>query len=815
MSRLVVPEVVQTSALDCGPAVLKSALAGFGIPVSYGRLREACQTDVDGTSIDALEEVAGLLGLEAEQVMEPVDHLLLSESELLPAIVVVVQPGGLTHFILLWKRLGPLVQVMDPAVGRRWLSRRRLLAQIYVHQHRGPVAAWRAWAGSAGLRRPLTRRLRGLGCDPALFEQAAQDPGWRSLAQLDAATRLVESLVQSGGIRAGRAARGVLRSFLAKAAAAPDGRGPIPEKYWSVRPAPSQDGEEQVFLKGAVLVRLVGRKSDAARGRRAEGASEEPVFPDLNAALTEPEVRPGRTLLRLAGGIGWLSWFFLAAELLLSAGASVVEAVFLRGLFDLGHLLGLVEQRLLALACLAGFGAAVLLLELGVLAGLARMGRRLEVRLRQAFLEKLPRLHDRYFQSRPASDMAERSHSLHRVRSLPRLVGRFVKAALVLALTVAALAWLDPAGAPLALAAAVFAIAVPLAALPLLLGLDLRVRTHAGALARFDLDVLLGLTAVRAHGAERVVRREHEALLVEWNRASRLELAWVVGLEGLQMIVGFGLAGMLLVLHAGRAGDTGSLLLLAYWTLNLPVLGKEIGLLVRQYPLNRNVTLRLLEPLGAPGEEEPIAHREPVPSGVARGVALSLHGVSVRAAGHTILDGVNLDIRPGSHVAIVGESGAGKSSLLGLLLGWHRAAAGDVRIDGEPLDADRLKRLRGETAWLDPSVHLWNASLIDNLLYGAGPDEASGLGQGRGRRGPDGRLAAVARGASNAARRGRRPALGRPGAAGPVRPCTRARRRAAGAARRAVPRSGSPRSPPPAPPGATGVEKGDAPVRHP
>ena len=67
--RLLVPEVVQTSAMDCGPAALKCLLEGFGIPVSYGRLREACQTDVDGTSIDTLEEVAVQLGLDAEQIM--------------------------------------------------------------------------------------------------------------------------------------------------------------------------------------------------------------------------------------------------------------------------------------------------------------------------------------------------------------------------------------------------------------------------------------------------------------------------------------------------------------------------------------------------------------------------------------------------------------------------------------------------------------------------------------------------------------------------------------------------------------------------
>jgi ATP-binding cassette subfamily B protein len=83
------PEVVQTSAMDCSPAALTCLLEGFGIPVSYGRLREACQTDVDGTSIDTLEEVAVQLGLDAEQVMVPVDHLLLPEANALPAIVVV------------------------------------------------------------------------------------------------------------------------------------------------------------------------------------------------------------------------------------------------------------------------------------------------------------------------------------------------------------------------------------------------------------------------------------------------------------------------------------------------------------------------------------------------------------------------------------------------------------------------------------------------------------------------------------------------------------------------------------------------------
>ena len=117
--RLLAAEVVQTSAMDCGPAALKCLLEGFGIPVSYGCLREACQTDVDGTCIDTIEEAAVQLGLEAEQVMVPVDHLFLPEAAALPAIVVVRLASGFTHFVVVWRRHGRVVQVMDPATGRR------------------------------------------------------------------------------------------------------------------------------------------------------------------------------------------------------------------------------------------------------------------------------------------------------------------------------------------------------------------------------------------------------------------------------------------------------------------------------------------------------------------------------------------------------------------------------------------------------------------------------------------------------------------------------------------------------------------------
>src|SRR5262249_38685826 len=224
------------------------------------------------------------------------------------------------------------------------------------------------------------------------------------------------------------------------------------------------------------------------------------------------------------------------------------------------------------------------------------------------------------------------------------------------------------------------------------------------------------------------------------------------------------------------------MLLLVYWALNLPVLGQEVALIARQYPAQRNVTLRLFEPLGAPEEAEvreagqtatpaPVGntvgesplpsfdkarpeprrrrgqraargdfsvaatagnifqpHHVGAPANPPKGVTILMDGGSVRAAGHTILEGVDLAIEPGSHVAIVGQSGAGKSRLVRLLPGWARPATGRVLVDGVPLNGPRLEQLRRETAWVDPAVQLWNRSLLENLRYGTLSDSLLPLG---------------------------------------------------------------------------------------
>jgi ATP-binding cassette subfamily B protein len=755
--RFFAPEVVQTSAMDCGPAALKSILEGFGVPVSYGRLREACQTDVDGTSINTLEDIAVQLGLRAEQVMLPADHLLLPEAGALPAIVVTRLPNGFTHFLVVWSRVGPFLQVMDPSTGRRWPTWERFQNELYIHDFPVPAVAWREWAGSEGMLGPLRRRLLDLGIGEqaiaGLVAEAGRDPGWRPLATLDAATRMMASIVRAGGLGAGDEVARVLERFYrlnleedpfqdgsgleAQGGVQAAGRGlKIPASYWSVTPLPREQegaGEEpqpeRLLLHGAVLVRVLGVSEFAGVPLEAielqEGAAHPPPLPpDLEAALKEPSYRPEREVWDALRQDGLLTPAALALAMVLATIGVLVEALLFQGLITIGQSLSLVGQRILLMLMVLFFVLAIFFLELPIASTVLRMGRRLETRLRIAYLEKLPRLGDRYFRSRLASDMTQRAHDLRDLRALPGLGFNLLRTGFQLLLTALAVIWLDPVSAPFAILGTAFFVAFSLLTSPVLEERDLRLRTHIGALSRFYLDALLGLMPARTHGAERAMRRQHEVQLFEWVQTGRDYQRLASYIQSVGTLLYSVFAILIVVSYVSKGVQAGEVLLLFYWTLSLPALGGSLADQIQNYPMLRNRMLRILEPLGAPDEER-VLGREDGQRGLpvdrqdgSQPVGISMENVHVLAGGHEILKQIDLSLKPGEHIAIVGLSGAGKSSLLGLLLGWHRPARGAVRVDGEQLDGRRLSDLRRQTAWVDPAVQLWNRSLYDNLRYG-------------------------------------------------------------------------------------------------
>jgi ATP-binding cassette subfamily B protein len=336
--QFLVPEVVQTSAMDCGPAALKCLLEGYDIPVSYGRLREACQTDVDGTSIDAIEVVAGQLGIGAEQVMLPIDHLFRRNSSALPALIVVRHPTGGTHFVVIWRQLGGWLQLMDPSIGRRWVRLAAFVDEIYRHETSVPAADWRQWAGSEEFLQPLRERKARIGASSregtVLCDKALTDPEWLGLGALDAGVRLVQSVIDAGGLKPGAAARRLLDAlFDASRTSTFDIFRIVPPAYWTVTPDLKNTDpiEQRLILRGAALLRITGRH---AHGMAEPATAALPLSAELAAALQEPPARPLRVLLTLMRDEGMIRPAALVAAIAAAVAALLIETLLFRAFRD-------------------------------------------------------------------------------------------------------------------------------------------------------------------------------------------------------------------------------------------------------------------------------------------------------------------------------------------------------------------------------------------------------------------------------------------------------------------------------------------------
>ena len=87
-------------------------------------------------------------------------------------------------------------------------------------------------------------------------------------------------------------------------------------------------------------------------------------------------------------------------------------------------------------------------------------------------------------------------------------------------------------------------------------------------------------------------------------------------------------------------------------------------------------------------------------------------------AGHPVLHDIHLEVEPGETVALVGPSGAGKSTLVSLIPRFYDPQAGRVTVDGHDLRQVTRQSLREHIAAVAQEVHLFNASIRENIRYG-------------------------------------------------------------------------------------------------
>ncbi len=246
-----------------------------------------------------------------------------------------------------------------------------------------------------------------------------------------------------------------------------------------------------------------------------------------------------------------------------------------------------------------------------------------------------------------------------------------------------------------------------------------RVRAAAGHIADSLTNNLGGIATIKAFNAEerevKRVSRDSLAYAAANADAIRYSSAFVP-LIRMAILAGF---TMTLVV-GGRAAirgdlEIGQFSVLVYMTQRLlwPLtrLGEMLDLYQRAMASCRRIFgILAVEPSIRPGTAA-------LPAPV-RG-AVQFDGVRFGyGSGPDVLVGLDLDIAPGETHAIVGATGAGKSTIVKLLLRLYEPRQGQIRIDGHPIDTLTFASLRGSMGFVSQDVFLFQGTVRENLTYG-------------------------------------------------------------------------------------------------
>lgn len=709
------PECLQLSSIDCGVAAVSALLSAYGIKASYDDLREACQTGVDGTSIDSLEDLCTTVGVPLVQHVIPTDLVFSMMEGRLPLVAVFTGSGGLPHFVTVWRRVGGYFQVMDPASGRRWVRRDELLRSFYVHQFRLVEGDWRLWMSDNSFREALDRRARE-SLAPTSYENIAspvlEGLVVEELSALDAALRLT-SMARESKACTGQAEDVFTRVF---ESARTDASFPSWLRVVERR------GDE-VLTHGAVLL--------------APSIAYEPPLPkprefvstrgSVGSGAVHPINGKGRsTFEEVSALLGHESRTLVAAVALgavLLALLTAAELLVFRVAFDAPRLLATLDAKLSGGAFVGVFALIFLGFEATLAYARLSLGRRAEMRLRRATLFALPRVNDRFVRSRPITDFAYRAHNLTLASQLPGSMFALLRAGADLLVTGLAIGCLGLVYLPPVVGGCLLLTLTLTAARSRLTGLDARNQVHASRLLTLFRDALQGVRPIRLHGYQDAFRAEQQREIQLWRLTGTALVKSVAWLEFVAGGAGCALVlGVLWMFSQSGRDDVRVFVLLALWTFRLPSVVRALVLLVQEYPVQAVALRRLLEITRHATPDEPSCQTAP-PAAQAgagpysTGAAIEFRNVSLVVNGYPILNEVSLKFAAGEHVAIVGRSGSGKSSLAGVLLGFLSPTQGELRFDEQRPDTAAWHSLLRRTAWVDPGNQLWDGTIRDNIDY--------------------------------------------------------------------------------------------------
>jgi subfamily B ATP-binding cassette protein MsbA len=235
------------------------------------------------------------------------------------------------------------------------------------------------------------------------------------------------------------------------------------------------------------------------------------------------------------------------------------------------------------------------------------------------------------------------------------------------------------------------------------------------------LEILSGIKVIKSFRAEAIedaaFRRETSQLFRRSMKVvkNRVLARSLVELLNNGAVIGLTLLGALLVL-GGR------------WGLSIGDLAAFAGVLSQTYrPVKTlaKVWVRLVDAQPAAKRffevlDIPVELRDAPDAVTLDGVSerVALRGVCFSYGRESVLEDISFDVRAGEMVAIVGPTGAGKTTLIDILLRFHDPSSGSVEIDGVDLRQITRDSLLGHMAVVTQEPFLFDGSIRENLLYG-------------------------------------------------------------------------------------------------
>ena len=261
-----------------------------------------------------------------------------------------------------------------------------------------------------------------------------------------------------------------------------------------------------------------------------------------------------------------------------------------------------------------------------------------------------------------------------------------------------------------------------------------RSRDHLGALNAHMVDTLQGLREVTAFQRESDRKSEFESLMRGYlpirggfNRQISTQRTLLEGLTGYGGLAVLTIGGALAARGEIDSALAPLLTLLAMGAF-MPV--AELAQVGRRLGDTLGATQRLTaihsEPVSVrdgPGYSSTVAPHGASNRNVSEG-AFSSVGFTYEDTPRAALDTVSFDLQPGGTVALVGPSGAGKTTAAHLFLRFWDPQDGRITLEDADLRSYRLDELRGQLALVAQDTYLFNASIRDNLLV-AKPDASA------------------------------------------------------------------------------------------